>query len=69
MLQLTVLQGDIAKVKCDAVIHPTNASCSLAGLVGKYLIQQVINFLFTCLFVCCRTSLEGYRWSQTREGM
>ena len=51
-MQLTVLQGDIAKVKCDAVIHPTSASCSLAGLVGKYLIQQVTNILFTCLFVC-----------------
>ena len=49
ILQLTVLQGDIAKVKCDAVIHPTNASCSLAGLVGNYLIHQIIN-IQVCLF-------------------
>lgn len=35
--KLTVLQGDIARVQCDAVIHPTNANCSLAGLVGRAL--------------------------------
>jgi len=41
-------------VKCDAVIHPTNASCSLAGLVGKLYFGATDTFLITFLFVLGR---------------
>lgn len=32
---LSVIQGNIADVKVDAIVHPTNGSFSLAGEVGK----------------------------------
>lgn len=37
--KLTVVQGDIATLECDAVVHPTNASFSMAGEVGIALIK------------------------------
>jgi len=33
-----VVQGNVADIKCDAVVHPTNASFSTTGEVGKALI-------------------------------
>lgn len=56
--QLTVLQGDIAKVKCDAVIHPTNASCSLAGLVGKHLLDE-----YTGVAISWNGTGTGMEWN------
>ena len=35
----SVVQGDISKVNCDAVVHPTNSSLSLAGQCGSALSQ------------------------------
>ena len=35
--KLTVVQGDIAKIDCDAVVHPTNGSLSLSGQCGSAL--------------------------------
>lgn len=35
--KLTVVQGSIAAIKCDAVIHPTNSSLSLSGQCGSAL--------------------------------
>jgi len=40
---LTVVQGDITNVECDALIHPTNASFNTSGQVGK---RSVIDFNF-----------------------
>ena len=37
--KLTVVQGDLAKITCDAVIHPTNSSLSLSGQCGSALSQ------------------------------
>lgn len=36
-LKLTVIQGDIAAMAVDAVIHPTNSSFSLSGQCGQAL--------------------------------
>lgn len=35
--KLTVVQGDISKMVCDAVVHPTNSSFSLSGQCGTAL--------------------------------
>ena len=35
--KLTVVQGDISKVSCDAAVHPTNSSLALAGMCGSAL--------------------------------
>ena len=35
--KLTVVQGDISQITCDAVIHPTNGSLSLSGQCGSAL--------------------------------
>lgn len=35
--KLTVVQGDISKLACDAVVHPTNSSLSLSGQCGSAL--------------------------------
>ena len=35
--KLTVIQGDISRMVCDAVIHPTNSSFSLSGQCGSAL--------------------------------
>jgi len=35
--KLTVVQGDISAVDCDAVVHPTNATFSFSGEVGNAL--------------------------------
>jgi len=35
--KLTVVQGDISGVSCDAVVHPTNAAFNLTGEVGSSL--------------------------------
>ncbi|XP_003389250.1 PREDICTED: core histone macro-H2A.1-like [Amphimedon queenslandica] len=35
--KLTVVQGDISTIACDAVIHPTNGSLSLSGQCGSAL--------------------------------
>ena len=32
---LSVIQGNIADIEVDAIVHPTNANLSLAGEVGK----------------------------------
>ena len=37
--KFSVVQGDISKVNCDAVVHPTNSSLSLAGQCGSALSQ------------------------------
>lgn len=37
--KLTVVQGDISKIACDAVIHPTNSSLSTSGQCGSALSQ------------------------------
>lgn len=34
--QLSVIQGDISTVDCDAIVHPTNANFSFTGEVGEY---------------------------------
>jgi len=38
--KLTVVQGNIADVKCDAVIHPTNAGFNTTGEVGNALLKM-----------------------------
>ena len=35
--KLTVVQGDISKLSCDAVVHPTNSTLSLSGQCGSSL--------------------------------
>lgn len=35
--KLTVVQGDISAIACDAVVHPTNGSLSLSGQCGSAL--------------------------------
>lgn len=35
--KLTVVQGDISAVDCDAIVHPTNATFSFSGEVGTAL--------------------------------
>ncbi len=35
--KLTVIQGDISQITCDAVIHPTDGSISLSGQCGSAL--------------------------------
>ena len=35
--KLTVVQGDISTIACDAVVHPTNGSLSLSGQCGSAL--------------------------------
>lgn len=37
--KLTVIQGDISTLSCDAVVHPTNASMYLGGEVGTSLLK------------------------------
>ena len=37
--KLTVIQGDIAKITCDAAVHPTSSSFSLSGMCGTALSQ------------------------------
>ena len=37
--KLTVVQGDISKITCDAVVHPTNSSLSTSGQCGSALTQ------------------------------
>ena len=37
--KFSVVQGDISKVNCDAVVHPTNSSLSLSGQCGSALSQ------------------------------
>lgn len=37
--KLTVVQGDLTEVKCDAIVHPTNASFNTSGKVGEALIK------------------------------
>lgn len=38
-LKLTVVQGDISKMTCDAVVHPTSAKFALSGQCGIALSQ------------------------------
>lgn len=35
--KLTVVQGDLSTIQCDAVVHPTNSSLSLSGQCGSAL--------------------------------
>ena len=42
--QLTVIQGDLVKMEADVIVHPTNASFSLAGEVGKIFIPHFYTF-------------------------
>ena len=35
--KLTVVQGDISKISCDAVVHPTSSNFSLSGQCGAAL--------------------------------
>ena len=37
--KLTVIQGDLSTLSCDAVVHPTNASMYLGGEVGSSLLK------------------------------
>lgn len=37
--KMTVVQGDIAKITCDAAVHPTSSSFSLSGMCGTALSQ------------------------------
>nr|ARC95285.1 histone macroH2A [Hydra vulgaris] len=37
--KLTVVQGNIAEMKCDALIHPTNATFNTTGEVGNALLK------------------------------
>uniref|UniRef100_T2MHP1 Core histone macro-H2A.1 n=2 Tax=Hydra vulgaris TaxID=6087 RepID=T2MHP1_HYDVU len=37
--KLTVVQGNIAEMKCDALIHPTNATFNTTGEVGSALLK------------------------------
>ena len=37
IIQLSVIQGDIAAIEADAIVHPTNATFYLGGEVGMYL--------------------------------
>lgn len=63
LFQLTVVQGDISAVDCDAVVHPTNATFSFTGEVGQYRkFHTIIVFLLLLcsyiklnllLFKCC----------------
>ena len=36
IIQLSVIQGDIAAIEADAIVHPTNATFYLGGEVGMY---------------------------------
>jgi len=38
--KLSVVQGSITDVQCDAIVHPTNATFSTAGEVGGALLTQ-----------------------------
>ena len=33
--KLTVIQGDISTIVCDAVVHPTNGGFNMTGQVGN----------------------------------
>lgn len=37
--KMTVIQGDISTLSCDAIVHPTNASMYLGGEVGSALLK------------------------------
>ncbi|XP_065178435.1 core histone macro-H2A.1-like [Sycon ciliatum] len=37
--KLTVIEGDLSSLSCDAVVHPTNASMYLGGEVGTALLK------------------------------
>ena len=37
--KLTVIQGDLAELTVDAVVHPTNATFNMTGQCGKICAQ------------------------------
>ena len=41
--KLTVIQGDIAQLTVDAVVHPTNGNFSLAGQCGQSHTHTLMN--------------------------
>ena len=41
IIQLSVIQGDIAAIEADAIVHPTNATFYLGGEVGMYFKSRV----------------------------
>ena len=52
--KLTVIQGDIATVGADAIVHPTNSNWNMTGSCGNAIREaagQVTGVVLTTLFV------------------
>lgn len=65
-VQLTVIQGDMASVTADAAIHPTNASLSLSGEVGKHFFSFASHPLWGSPFLAsvgfCFSTIVAWSW-------
>ncbi len=44
--KLTVIQGDLAELTVDAVVHPTNATFSLTGQCGECILVSITLSVF-----------------------
>lgn len=52
LFQLTVIQGDVASMAADAVVHPTNNGFFLGGQVGENVSLPCMWTIVYCCFLC-----------------
>lgn len=59
LFQLTVIQGDVASMAADAVVHPTNNGFFLGGQVGENVSLPCMWTIVYCCFLCWGAALRA----------